>query len=159
MLVKKVTVDYVRNSDEKNYNEQEWLKKINRYLTYGDTTFFEDEEGQFYVEYTINEGIRFFSEFNYSSTLSNTGFLPLHKFPITSNGLTFKDVVELASKGEDQDEVTKLILELDSSDTFELWTRYFIGADGSERSINPEARDYMRENSIKFETVYTKLRF
>lgn len=158
MLVKRVTVDEVRNSDEKNYNEQEWNKKIDRYLTYGDTMFYRGED-RFYVEYTIDEGIRFFNELCYSSTLSNTGFLPLQQNPITSDGLTFKDVVELNTRGADEDEVTKLMVELESSDTFQLSTRYIIDARGREVSISPQARDYMRRNSSRFDTVYTKLRF
>jgi hypothetical protein len=76
----RMTIEEMQNDDAKNYNQTEWLNNIKRMQKYSNVKFYKvpaDEffsYDRFYVEYTIEEGIRLFKTFSYSSCIHNGGF-------------------------------------------------------------------------------------
>ena len=159
MIVKQITADEVRNSDARNYNPSEWDKKIDRFLAYSGTVFYIDQSHEgakaFYVEYTV-DGIRFFTEFDYTSTLTSGGFYPLVKSPIADDGRTFHDAVALARSGQDEESFS-LIKLLDDATKFKLSTYMLRNEDGELVSIPPQARELMRQRSSELDDVFTKM--
>lgn len=86
MNVREITMEEAMNHPEKEYNEKVWKEIISRYakqLQFGEVNFYERTDDcktydELYVEYSINEGIRFFNQISYASCLSSAGFLKVN---------------------------------------------------------------------------------
>lgn len=158
-----ITADELRNSDIRNYNPSEWDKKINKYLEqYKDVVFYHVPKGdgyeydRYYAEYTLSEGLRLFGTFNYSSTMSNGGFYRLDKQEITESGLGHMDIYKLAMDGKNE-EAQALIQELAESKIVMLSLgKYPFEGEMVALNTSPQARDFMREQSTRFGTTFTK---
>lgn len=76
-----VSTDFIRNHSAREYNPTEWDRNIDRYLKFENVVFYHAAPGdgysynRFFVEYTIEEGIRFMKPFTYTSVVSDRGFL------------------------------------------------------------------------------------
>ena len=75
-----LTVAQMLNNEAKSYNEKSWTEKVNRFAAYPNCQFYmiaKDEVfayDRFFVTYQIPEGIILFSDFGYSSSLTNNAF-------------------------------------------------------------------------------------
>lgn len=73
-----LTVEQLRQDPKKEYNEYEWNKMIDRYVSYG-STFYKKDAGdgydydRFFAVY-LADGIRFFKSIGYSSSMTNNDF-------------------------------------------------------------------------------------
>lgn len=152
----------VRNSDDKNYNEAVWNERITSLAKYDNVLWFVAEAGggydydRYFVEYTLPEGLRLFSDFGYSSSLSSRGFSWLARDPMLEDGSTFFDVIKLMEVG-DTKKAEEILLALEDATTFTVSTRRFRGSDGDECCYNntPAARREMVAKS-KHGMVFTK---
>lgn len=71
-----LTAQEVKDHSLNEYNKAEWIKTVNRYLSYSDCIFILVEGANYptiYVQY-ITDGIRFLGQVSYSSCLSGGGF-------------------------------------------------------------------------------------
>ena len=73
MIAKILTADEIRQSEGRNYNPQVWDSNIDRMLnSYKDVVFYKVDKDNLYsydryfVEYTLDEGLRLFGRFSYS---------------------------------------------------------------------------------------------
>ena len=165
MRAKILSVDEIRNCDGRNYNPTVWENNINRMLDrYKDVVFYKVDRDKVYqydryfVEYTLQEGLRLFGSFGYSSSMTSGGFYRLDKLNITADGLGYQDVIKLMNEGNDT-EASKLILELDNSRYFDIAYGKFLDQSTGEMvmiSTTKEARDWMTERSVKYGTTFTK---
>jgi hypothetical protein len=152
----------VRNSDDKNYNEAVWNERITSLAKYDDVLWFVAEAGggydydRYFVEYTLPEGLRLFSDFGYSSSLSSRGFSMLTRDPMLEDGRTFFDVIRLGEMNEIE-AGRELMNALEHATLFSVGTRRFRGSDGDECCYNntPAARREMIEKS-RGGLVFTK---
>jgi len=165
MRAKILSVDEIRNCDGRNYNPTVWENNINRMLDrYKDVVFYKVDRDKVYqydryfVEYTLQEGLRLFGSFGYSSSMTSGGFYRLDKLNITADGRGYQDVIKLMNEGNDT-EASKLILELDNSRYFDIAYGKFLDQSTGEMvmiSTTKEARDWMTERSVKYGTTFTK---
>lgn len=74
MRLQVVTLEDVQNSTRSLYNHYEWIKMLNRYNG-NETVFYKDteEDEKYYTVYRA-DGLLFFKEISYISSLSNVGF-------------------------------------------------------------------------------------
>lgn len=160
-----LTVDEIRNSQGRDYNPQIWDEKINRYLKFDDVVFYVSPKGEdgyeydrYFVEYTLDDGLRLFKSFGYSESLTNGGFYRLDKVNVTSDGKTILDVVEL-SKENKIEEAEALIDELDNSIFFNItYGKFYNEATNSMVVIgnNEDARKWMINRCINHKLTFTK---
>lgn len=165
MRAKILSVDEIRNCDGRNYNPRVWENNINRMLDkYKDVVFYKVDRDKVYqydryfVEYTLQEGLRLFSSFGYSSSMTSGGFYRLDKLNVTADGLGYQDVIKLIDDGNDS-EAKKLMLELDDSKYLDIiYGKFLEESTGEMVMINTtkEARDWMTERSVKYGTTFTK---
>ena len=78
-VVTEVTAEQVKEATQKDYNQREWNKTVDRYLGYDSNAKFYCTPGRiysmdYYVVYMTREGIRFLAEVQYGSSLSSGGF-------------------------------------------------------------------------------------
>ena len=152
----------VRNSDNKEYNEAVWNERITSLAKYDNVLWFVAEAGggydydRYFVEYTLPEGLRLFSSFSYSSSLSSGGFSWLTRDPMLEDGRTFFDVLKLGEMKKIE-EGKELMDALEDATLFIVGTRRFRGSDGDECCYNntPAARREMVAKS-KLGMVFTK---
>lgn len=153
----------VRNSDNKEYNEAVWNKRITSLAKYDNVLWFVAEAGggydydRYFVEYTLPEGLRLFSDFGYSCSLSNRGFSWLTRDPMLEDGRTFLDLIKLGEMKEIE-AGRELMDALMTTMLFAVGTRRFRGSDGEECCYNntPAARREMVAKS-KRGVVFTKV--
>jgi hypothetical protein len=88
-----ITTEDLRNCDGRDYNPQVWETNINRMTqNYKDVVFYHVPKGdgydydRYYVEYTLPEGLRLFSDFGYGGSLTSGGFYRLDKNEVTADG-------------------------------------------------------------------------
>jgi len=75
MKLIEVKKDAVVNSSRNEYNPKEWSKRVESYCKYGNVLFYkEDSRENYYVVYSLEDGLRFIQEIGYSSALSSNGF-------------------------------------------------------------------------------------
>lgn len=165
MIAKILTADEIRNSDGRNYNPQVWDNNIDRMLDmYKDVVFYKVDKDNLYsydryfVEYTLDEGLRLFGRFDYSSSMTSGGFYRLDKLPVNKDGMTYADLLELSEQGE-KEEVKRLIREIQNSNMVEISYGEFQDVNTGEMVMigtSKEARDWMTERSIKYGLTFTK---
>jgi hypothetical protein len=160
-----ITTDEIRNCDGRDYNPQVWETNINRMVTnYKDVVFYYVPKGdgydydRYYVEYTLPEGLRLFSDFGYSGSLTSGGFYRLDKSEVTADGRTHRDLMEILKSGT-MDEAKALLGELESTGTYNIKLgKFYDEATGTMVGIGTsrEARAWMTERSIKYGLTFTK---
>lgn len=165
MIAKILTADEIRQSEGRNYNPQVWDSNIDRMLnSYKDVVFYKVDKDNLYsydryfVEYTLDEGLRLFGRFSYSSSMTNGGFYRLDKIPVNKDGITYADLLELSEKGEEE-EVKRLITEIQNSNMLEISYGEFYDVNTGEMVMigtSKEARDWMTERSKKYGLTFTK---
>lgn len=137
---KKLTVNELRNDSASSYNAMEWNKRIDRLLSIdSNVQFFKFEPSEiysyprFYSLYTCPDGLILLNSFDYSSTLSNTGFTPVL---VTDYILDSKNSIIDLPEGQ-----------------------FDIELFGTTLNNSPEARQHMIKCSKEFGTIYTKESF
>jgi len=160
-----ITTEDLRNCDGRDYNPQVWESNINRMTqNYKDVVFYHVPKGdgydydRYYVEYTLPEGLRLFSDFGYGSSLTSGGFYRLDKNEVTADGLTHSDLMELVNSGS-IDEAKALLEELESTGTYNIKLgKFYDEATGTMVGIgtSKEARAWMTERSVKYGLTFTK---
>jgi hypothetical protein len=165
MIAKILTADEIRNSDGRNYNPQVWDRNIDRMLDmYNDVVFYKVDKDNLYsydryfVEYTLDEGLRLFGSFSYSSSMTSGGFYRLDKLPVNKDGMTYADLIELFEQGKDE-EGKRLMLEIQNSNMVEISYGEFQDVNTGEMVMigtSREARDWMTERSKKYGLTFTK---
>ena len=146
-----MTADEVKADDMKAYNEREWIKVVDRYLTYKDVQFYKVDRCQvysydrFFVVYTIPEGLRLMGALSYSSCIHNGGFAMVNI-----------STIEIYNT-EDADPNNWVIKHLPEG-YVNIMTQLFNSPEGKQVRLNTsrEARDWMIERSVKYGTIYTK---
>lgn len=102
MNLHKITQQQAIDSPRNEYNYSEWKKTIERYTQYKDVQFFrKDKSEDVYVVYTIEEGLRIFTEVTYHSMLHNRGFKSVWFSPSSDK---FECIIDSVIKGEDVSE-------------------------------------------------------
>ncbi len=93
LTVTKMTIEQMLDNEAKSYNERIWKEKVNGYAKYPKCQFYTiPADGKiysydrFFVTYQIPEGIILFSDFGYSSSITNNNFCAVF---IRENGLYF----------------------------------------------------------------------
>jgi hypothetical protein len=165
MRAKILSVDEIRNCDGRNYNPTVWENNINRMLDrYKDVVFYKVDRDKVYqydryfVEYTLQEGLRLFGSFGYSSSMTSGGFYRLDKVKITDDGRGYQDLIKLIDDGNN-DEAHSLMLELNESNHLDISYGKFLEQSTGEMvmiSTTKEARDWMTERSVKYGMTFTK---
>jgi hypothetical protein len=155
----------IRQSQGRDYNPQIWDEKINRFLKYKDVTFYVVPKGdnaydydRYFVEYTLEDGLRLFKPFGYSESLTNGGFFRLDKINVTSNGKSIQDVVDLAQDGK-KEEANKLMNDLKDSIFFDItYGKFYNQETDSMITIGTcdESRKWMIDRSLNHGLVFTK---
>ena len=88
-----VTAEVVKEATQKEYNQREWNKLVDRYSTYSEVKFFKTPgtiyDFNYYVIY-VADGIRFLIEVSYGGCLSNGGY----SFGFFTEGLKDKEQFE-----------------------------------------------------------------
>lgn len=157
-----LTTEEIRVSDGREYNPSEWERKINSYVDkYKDVVFYLVEKDdvfsydRYYVEYTLQEGLRLFGKFGYGGSITNGGFYRLGKSKITGDGRSISDVLSIK---DDTSAVEKLLADLDESKHVELSYETFSDGKGNEVlfGTSKEARDEMTERSKRYNITFTK---
>ena len=70
-----VEKNVVLASSRNEYNKNVWFNTVERYCKYDNVIFFKDEAKEdFYVVYSLEDGIRFIQEISYTSSLTSSGF-------------------------------------------------------------------------------------
>lgn len=75
-----MTIQQIKEDNNKSYNPYEWSKKIDLYAATGPVQFYKVAKDEiynydrFFVSYTSKEGINFFAPFDYTSILNDGGF-------------------------------------------------------------------------------------
>jgi hypothetical protein len=160
-----ITTEDLRNCDGRDYNPQVWETNINRMVTnYNDVVFYHVPKGEdydydrYYVEYTLPDGLRLFSDFGYGSSLTSGGFYRLDKNEVTADGLTHSDLMEKLKSGS-IDEANAILEELELTTTYQIELgKFFDEATGNMVGIgtSKEARAWMTERSVKYGLTFTK---
>jgi hypothetical protein len=163
MKAYKVTADAMRLDERSTYNPQTWNKNIDSMLKYNDVVFYKVDKGdgyeydQHFCEYTLPEGLRLFSSFGYSSSMTNGGFYRLDIEGITKDGKTMKDLYNLASEGNTEG-LKQLAEEIASATLFNIEFNPMFNENGDKVVIatTPTARQWMIERSQNFNMTFTK---
>jgi hypothetical protein len=160
-----ITTDEIRNCDGRDYNPQVWESNIKRMVTnYKDVVFYHVPKGdgydydRYYVEYTLPEGLRLFSDFGYSGSLTSGGFYRLDKSEVTADGRTHSDLLKAIESG-DLESAEQLLTDLESTGTYNIKLgKFYDEATGTMVGIGTsrEARAWMTERSIKYGLTFTK---
>lgn len=160
-----LTVEQIRNSQGREYNPSIWDESISRYLKYKDVIFYvspKSEDGfdydRYFVEYTLDEGLRLFGSFGYSASLTSGGFYRLDKEFVSEDGKTILDVVELA-KEDKKDEAMALMDAINNSIFVNIsYGKFYNGKTDSMVVIGncKESRDWMIERCVKYGLTFTK---
>jgi hypothetical protein len=146
----KMTPDQVKQDEMRSYNPQIWNSNVDRMVSkYMDVEFYKVDKGNGYdyprmfVVYTLPEGLRLMSSFDYSGSMTNGGFMEVM---INNFEIKFTDNGDLESITHFEDGHCELV------------TRKFIGAEGKEAMINttPEARQWMAQQSMQLGMIFTK---
>jgi hypothetical protein len=157
LKAKILTLDEIRNCEGKDYNPYEWSKNIDRMLQYKDVVFYLVEKdnvysyNRYYVEYTLNEGLRLLKPFAYSCSLTNGGFYRLDKVKVTKEGKTYADFCQLLENNK-IDEAKKLYAEIDDSNLVLLSIGKFYDETTKKMVVlnnSNETRKFMVERSKK----------
>lgn len=75
-----LTPAQMKQEEKREYNPSSWNANIERMLKYENVTFYKVQKGngfdydRYYVSYTLPEGLKLFSYFDYSSSITNGGF-------------------------------------------------------------------------------------
>ena len=163
MKAYKVTADAMRLDERSAYNPQTWNKNIDSMLKYNDVVFYKVDKGDGYdytrhfCEYTLNDGLRLFASFDYSSSMTNGGFYRLDKDAITKDGQTMTDLHNLVSDGK-IDEAKALANELATTELIDITIGDMYDANGDIVAIAPTktGRDWMVSRSTEFNLTFTK---
>jgi len=160
-----LTTEQIIKSQGRDYNPSIWDEKINRHLKYKDVIFYvspKSEDGfdydRYFVEYTLDEGLRLFKSFGYSESLTSGGFFRLDKEFVSIDGKTMLDVVELA-KDNKTDEAMALMNDLNNSIFLNIaYGKFYNGKTDSMVVIGncKESRDWMIERCVKHGLTFTK---
>jgi|LakMenE01Jun11ns_1017448.scaffolds.fasta_scaffold9546686_2 hypothetical protein len=160
-----LTTEEIRNCDGRNYNPQTWENKINKMVeNYKDVVFYFVPKCEIYhydryfVEYTLPEGLRLFSSFGYSGSITNGGFYRLDKSAKTEDGRNFTDLLELF-KADKKEEAEKLMAELSETKFLDISYGTFTCEKTGEQVLfgtTNEARKSMIERSVKYGVAFTK---
>lgn len=160
-----LTTEEIRNSQGRDYNPSTWDEKINRYLKYKDVIFYvspKSEDGfdydRYFVEYTLDEGLRLFKSFGYSESLTSGGFFRLDKEFVSEDGKTIADVVELA-KADKRDEAIALMDYINNSIFVNIaYGKFYNEETDSMVMIGncKESRDWMIDRCVKHGLTFTK---
>ena len=156
--VTRISEEQARNNDLNNYNFNVWNNKINSILKFEDVEFFfNEQDNEMYVEYTISEGIRLWAELTYHSMLTSGGFYRLDRFPITEDGKDTMDAIELMKEGKEQ-EYLAIMDAMQDTPHFEVSYGTFFTPDGEEclYGTSKEARQDMARKSREHNVVFTK---
>jgi hypothetical protein len=153
-----ITTDEIRNSETRNYNPQIWDSNINRMVErYKDVVFYHVPKGdgydydRYYVEYTLPDGLRLFSDFGYGSSLTSGGFYRLDKNEVTADGRTHSDLLKVIESG-DLESAKQLLTELNATTTYNIKLgKFYDEATGTMVGIGTsvQARAWMTERSLK----------
>jgi hypothetical protein len=163
MIAQVLTPEQMSQCEGREYNPQTWERNINNMLKYSDVIFYQvkpDEHCQYhryYCEYTLPEGLRLFSSFGYSSSLTNGGFYRLDKSGITADGKTMMDLYNLVSEGNTEG-IRALAEEIASTDRFDISFNPMCNEEGKEFAINTsqQARQWMIERCKNHGMTFTK---
>lgn len=160
-----ITTDEIRNSETRNYNPQIWDSNINRMVErYKDVVFYHVPKGdgytydRYYIEYTLPDGLRLFSDFGYGSSLTSGGFYRLDKNEVTADGLTHSDLLKVIESG-DLESAQQLLTELNATTTYNIKLgKFYDEATGTMVGIGTsvQARAWMTERSVKYGLTFTK---
>ena len=163
MKAYKVTADALRLDERSTYNPQTWNKNIDSMLKYNDVVFYKVNKGngceydRHFCEYTLNDGLRLFASFDYSSSMTNGGFYRLDKDAITKDGLTNSNLFELVNVGK-IDEAKALASELSTTELIDITIGDMYDANGDIVAIAPTkiGREWMISRSKEFNMTFTK---
>jgi predicted dehydrogenase len=77
-------------ADNREYNPYEWDRTIDRFASKSQVTFYKrvnspNSYKEYYAKYETEEGLRFFKEVSYSSTMTSNGFSKIELRP--TNGI------------------------------------------------------------------------
>ena len=160
-----ISTEDLRNCDGRNYNPQVWNSNIDRMLKgYKDVVFYLVPKGdgytydRYFVEYTLPEGLRLFSDFSYSSSMTNGGFYRLDKNEVTADGLTHGDLLKVV-EGGDLESAKQLLTELNATNTYNIkYGQFYDEATKTMVCIgtSKQARAWMTERSVKYGVTFTK---
>ena len=160
-----INTEDLRNCDGRNYNPQVWETNINRMTeNYTDVVFYHVPKGdgyeyeRYYVEYTLPEGLRLFSDFGYSGSLTSGGFYRLDKFETTADGRTHADLLQLMKDGHEE-EAMALLNELEETTTYNIKLGKFLDEATGEMvgiGTSSAAREWMTERSKKYGVAFSK---
>ena len=160
-----ITTEDLRNCDGRDYNPQVWETNINRITqNYKDVVFYHVPKGdgydydRYYVEYTLPEGLRLFSDFGYGGSLTNGGFYRLDKNEVTADGRTHSDLLKVIESG-DLESAQQLLTELNATTTYNIKLgKFYDEATGTMVGIGTsvQARAWMTERSLKYGLTFTK---
>lgn len=144
MNLHKITQQQAIDSPRNEYNYSEWKKTIERYTQYKDVQFFrKDKSEDVYVVYTIEDGLRIFTEVTYHSMLHNGGFKSVWFSPSSDK---FERIIDLVIKGEDVSEKF--------DDTKTVVTFMGFGPKRDKRAENtPQNRKLLIESNITVTTL------
>jgi hypothetical protein len=156
MRAKVLTIEQIRNCKGREYNPRVWDNNIDRMAKYTDVVFYHVPRGdgyeydRYFVEYTLPDGLRLFTSFGYSSTMTSGGFYRLEKFPVTANGETYLDFVRYCND-RNKDKVSALSTELENASYFDISFKKFRLEDGREFTIgnDKKSREWMCLRSKK----------
>lgn len=143
--VTKITSVEAKASKQSDYNESIWIKNIDSYAKYKNVNFYETETineygySTIYVQYTIEEGLQFFSKLSYASGLSSNGFVEVI---ISSYSSDENGIVELP-EGKFQICVRRIPFNKDGKTEF------------GSISNTEEGRKYMINHTSKFNSTWT----
>jgi hypothetical protein len=157
-----LTADEIRNSDGRDYNPQVWNSNIKRMLdTYSDVIFYKVNKDntytydRYFVEYTLDDGLRLFTKFSYSSSITNGGFFRLDKSPVTKDGFTYNDMDEIKKHSD----IHRIFNELMNPSVFDIeYGKFHELPTGKEVMIGntKEAIEWMTIRSVKYGIAFTK---
>jgi hypothetical protein len=81
MKLKQLTIEEIRNNPQRDYNGRIWDQKIDSLMKYKDLEFYVAEKqvgydyDLFFSVYTLPDGFIVLNNFDYSSSLTSTGFV------------------------------------------------------------------------------------
>ena len=101
--------------------------------------------------------MRLWGDFGYGASLTNGGFYRLDRKPMTKDGKTFADIMKLTKANPNDEKITDIWEELQTSDIFEVMYGYFF-QDGEKVlfGTSKEARKEMTRRSKEAGVVFTK---
>jgi hypothetical protein len=113
---------------------------------------------RYFVEYTLPEGLRLFSDFGYSGSITNGGFYRLDKNEVTADGLTHGDLLKIV-EGGDLESAKQLLTELNATNTYSIkYGQFYDEATKTMVCIgtSKQARAWMTERSVKHGLTFSK---